>query len=106
MASSVVVVTSYVVFQIYVLRLDSTLSKASYKYDISEVTFAADSSYKHFTFNFTAMVSLNLDNDRQSKGCQCRSYVINRYNVVCTYVCMYVYVHISAHTQGLGKMHL
>ncbi|KAK2179977.1 hypothetical protein NP493_464g02043 [Ridgeia piscesae] len=34
------------------VQLDSTLSKSVYKYTVSEVSFVANTSYKHFTFQF------------------------------------------------------
>ncbi|XP_061181394.1 BOS complex subunit NOMO1-like [Saccostrea echinata] len=37
----------------YLLRLESTLSKAAYEYDLPEISFQTNKSYKHFTFNFT-----------------------------------------------------
>ncbi|KAL5020566.1 hypothetical protein ScPMuIL_003458 [Solemya velum] len=36
----------------YLLRMDSMLSKTSYEYSSVEVSFVADISYRHFTFNF------------------------------------------------------
>lgn len=37
----------------YLLRLESTLSKAAYEYDLPEISFQTNKSYKHFTFHFT-----------------------------------------------------
>lgn len=37
----------------YLLRLESTLSKASYEYELPEISFQTNKSYKHFTFQFT-----------------------------------------------------
>ena len=38
--------------QEYVLRLESSLTRATYKYDLPEITFTANSTYRHFTFHF------------------------------------------------------
>ncbi|KAI0209330.1 Nodal modulator 2 [Lamellibrachia satsuma] len=38
--------------QTYMVQLDSTLSKSVYKYTVAEVSFVANTSYKHFTFQF------------------------------------------------------
>lgn len=42
--------------QKYLLRLESTLSKASYEYELPEISFQTNKSYKHFTFQFTPKV--------------------------------------------------
>ena len=42
--------------QTYMVQLDSTLSKSVYKYTVSEVSFVANTSYKHFTFQFEPKV--------------------------------------------------
>jgi len=39
-------------YQKYVVRLDSSLSRVSFDYSLSEITFVANSSYRHFTFSF------------------------------------------------------
>ena len=46
----------FVCFQNYILRLESTLSKASYEYIQPEVLFTANVTYKHFTFQFQPKV--------------------------------------------------
>ena len=45
------------VLQKYVLKLESTLSRTSYEYELPEITFTANISYRHFTFRFTPKVS-------------------------------------------------
>nr|XP_022336385.1 nodal modulator 1-like isoform X1 [Crassostrea virginica] len=37
----------------YLIRLESTLSKAAYEYELPEISFQTNKSYKHFTFQFT-----------------------------------------------------
>lgn len=44
--------------QKYLLRLESTLSKASYEYELPEISFQTNKSYKHFTFQFTPKVGV------------------------------------------------
>ncbi|ESO93836.1 hypothetical protein LOTGIDRAFT_104485 [Lottia gigantea] len=36
----------------YIIRLETSLSKNLYKYDLPEIIFSANTSYKHFTFQF------------------------------------------------------
>ena len=47
---------SHLSFQTYMVQLDSTLSKSVYKYAVTEVSFVANTSYKHFTFEFEPKV--------------------------------------------------
>ncbi len=44
-------------FQNYVLRLESSLSRSSYDFINPEIPFIANVSYKHFTFTFEPQVS-------------------------------------------------
>ncbi|ELT93278.1 hypothetical protein CAPTEDRAFT_179513 [Capitella teleta] len=39
--------------QNYVVRLDSTLQRSAYEYNLSEFTFTANTTYQHFTFEFS-----------------------------------------------------
>ena len=43
-------------FQEYVLRLDSTLARASNDYTLPEVVFTANCTFKHFTLKFNPQV--------------------------------------------------
>lgn len=45
-----------ILFQKYLIRLESTLSKAAYEYELPEISFQTNKSYKHFTFQFTPKV--------------------------------------------------
>lgn len=47
-----------VLFQTYTLRLDSHLSRHTYDYNLDEVTFVANTSYRHVAFVFEPKVDL------------------------------------------------
>ena len=42
--------------QNYIVRLESSLSKAAYEYSTIEYYFQANTSFKHFTFKFEPKV--------------------------------------------------
>ena len=50
---------SIFIFKVYTVRLESSLSKATYEFTQPEIDLTANISYKHITFKFDPKVRIN-----------------------------------------------